>query len=125
MKLRMRGNALRLRLTRSEVEHIGAGGSVVETTAFPDGTRLAYELSPGSAFAAEQIPGDSGTTIRVTVPTDQAEHWAGSEEVGLTGQEPFQVGPLQVLIEKDFTCITPREGEEEIDTYPNPNAVAG
>ncbi len=125
MKLRIRGNTLRLRLTRSEVDAIGRGESVSETTAFPDGTTLQYRLVPGAVRHAGQKAGDSGFEITVEVPRDEASRWAESEEVGFSGEDAFEVGDLAVLIEKDFTCITPRAGEEELDTYPNPNIAAG
>ncbi len=125
MKLRMRGNTLRLRLTRGEVDAIGRGETVSESTAFPDGTTLQYRLVPGAVRQAGQQAGESGFEINVEVPRDEASRWADSDEVGFSGEDAFEVGELAVLIEKDFTCITPREGEEELDTYPNPNVAAG
>lgn len=119
----MRGNTLRLRLTRGEVDQIGRGEAVVETTEFPGHVTLQYLLVPGDARDAELIGSATGQTIRIEIPAQAAGSWATSDEVGFAGTEPFEVGPLAVLIEKDFTCITPREGEEELDTYPNPNAV--
>ena len=121
MKLRIRGNTLRLRLTRSEVDLIGQGEVVAEVTPFPDGSQLRYELVPGHAEEVSQTANDEGTTISVEVPKGRAATWAESDEVGFSGEDPFEVGALAVLIEKDFTCITPREGEEELDTFPNPN----
>ncbi len=125
MKLRIRGNTLRLRLTRSEVDAIGRGDAVSEATTFPDGTTLQYRLVPGAVRHAGQNAGDGGFAITVEVPRDEASRWAQSDEVGFSGEDAFEVGDLAVLIEKDFTCITPRAGEEELDTYPNPNIAAG
>ena len=76
MKLRIRGNTLRLRLTRGEVEAIGRGDAVSETTTFPDGTTLQYLLVPGAQRRAGQEASDSGFTITVEVPMDQATRWA-------------------------------------------------
>jgi hypothetical protein len=28
---------------------------------------------------------------------------------------------LQILVEKDFACLTPRKGEDDGDAFPNPN----
>ncbi len=123
MKLRIRGNTLRLRLTRSEVAQLGAGQSVREETPFPNGSVFAYELRPADICGAQQISQAAGTDIVVTVPESDATHWAQSDEVGFSGDGPFTVGTMEILIEKDFTCITPREGEEELDTYPNPNVA--
>lgn len=125
MKLRLRGDTLRLRLTRSEVEQIGAGRSVEEQTRFPDGSSLTYRLVAGEQDQAGVASGDTGQVMTIEVAADAAARWAASEVVGLHGDEPVQIGPLTVLIEKDFTCVTPRAGEEELDTYPNPNVAAG
>lgn len=120
MKLRIRGNTLRLRLTRSEVDRIGQGDVVEEVTAFPDGSEFCYRLVPGHSEEAMQSSNDAGHTITIEVPRGRAATWAESDEVGFTGDAPFQVGPLSVLIEKDFSCLAPREGDEELDTFPNP-----
>ena len=123
MKLRIRAETLRLRLTRSEVDRIASGETIEEVTPFPDGTSLTYALRPGAARGARQTSSAAGTRIDIEVPAAAASAWAQSLQVGFAGEDPFQVGPLMVLIEKDFTCITPRDGEEELDTFENPNAL--
>jgi hypothetical protein len=65
---------------------------------------------------------EDGHEVRIEVATNDAKSWANSDEVGFAGEEAFVVGDLEVLIEKDFACITPRSGEQELDTFPNPNA---
>ncbi len=121
MKLRLRADTLRLRLTRGEVEQIGQGQPVSEATHFPDGNVLSYALVPGERNGARLETSDTGQFVRIELDGHRARTWAGSDEVGFSGDTPFTVGALEVLIEKDFTCITPRDGEEELDTYPNPN----
>ena len=120
----MRGNTLRLRLTRSEVDAIGDGQTVAEATHFPGGSALRYALVPGRNYGA-RISNDSGDSqITIEVPTADGSKWATDEtQVGLTDDQPFTIDELEVLIEKDFTCVTPREGEEELDTFPNPNVA--
>ena len=103
---------------------IGAGQSVAEETRFPDGSLFKYELcttDEGDRCDAGQQSSDGVHIMQIKIPVGLASEWSGSDEVGLTGESAIQLGPLSVLIEKDFTCITPREGEEELDTYPNPN----
>ncbi len=124
MKLRIRANTLRLRLTRAEVASIENGHTVAEETQFPDGSVMRYEMVPGAHDDAALTTRDGALVLRVEVPADRARAWAGDEtEVGLYGEEAHAVGPLAVLIEKDFTCLAPRAGEEELDTFPNPNAA--
>ncbi len=125
MKLRIRADTLRLRLTRGEVDRIARGEAVEESTHFPDGSVLGYQLVPGELEAARQENTNSSQQIIVEIPAGPAAEWAScDDEVGFNGAEPFRVGPLTVLIEKDFECLTPRQGEEELDTYPNPNAAS-
>jgi hypothetical protein len=124
MKLRIRGNTLRLRLSQSEVDQIGRGQSVVETTTFPDGGQLQY-LIRTSEFQTNVVKsgGVLNTLIEVIVEKTVAERWVGSEEVGLYGATPLLVGSLELLVEKDFACINPRDGVEDKDSFPNPSSI--
>ncbi len=126
MKLRIRGNTVRLRLTRSEVDDAGSGRDIVEETQFPGGTVLRYRFSSGpERGAALSVDADGAHSLTITVPLFESKSWAEDEtKVGLSGAEPFRIDELEVLVEKDFTCVTPREGEEELDTFPNPNIAA-
>ena len=124
MKMRLRGSTLRLRLTRGEVDEIGAGDTIREETLFPGGQTLCYELAVGQSYGATLTTASDVTVVRIHVPQAQARAWAQSDEVGFAGEDPLAIDALEVLIEKDFTCITPRQGEEELDTFPNPNAMS-
>jgi len=122
MKLRIRANTIRLRLTRSEVDQLGRGDTVEESTAFPDGAVLKYSIEPGDGYAAGLQFNGSEVTVRVNVDSQAATDWAISEEVDLDSEALKSVGLLSVLIEKDFACLVPREGEQELDTFLNPSA---
>lgn len=123
MKLRVRANTLRLRLTRSEVDALARGETVWEATPFPDGSSFTYALVPtGSTVTASLRNDDGGSVVAVHVPAAAAREWAVSETVGLLGDGGLEVGPLHVLIEKDFDCLAPRPGDESMDTFPNPAA---
>ena len=124
MKLRIRGNTLRLRLSRSEVHLVGQGKEVEESTSFPGGGKLKYVLkqSPSKTSVVKTNIGDN-SCINVIVDQNKAKKWAKSEEVGLFGAEPLVLGSLELLIEKDFACLNPREGSEDSDSYPNPATV--
>ena len=41
--------------------------------------------------------------------------------MSLRGEQSLGDGTLSLLIEKDFKCLTPREGEDEYDGFANPN----
>lgn len=121
MKLRIKGNSLRLRLTQSEVTAVGRGNAVEEQTVFPGGAALIYRLSIAGTdrLAATYRPG----SVDITVPGALAAEWADTQMVSLTGEEPLPDGQaLTLLIEKDFECIEPKAGEDYSDAFPNPQA---
>jgi hypothetical protein len=53
-----------------------------------------------------------------------AKDWCNTELVSLQAEQ--LVGDsgemLSILVEKDFSCLMDRKGEDESDNYPNPNA---
>lgn len=113
MKLRIKGDTVRLRLTQSEVAAVADGEAVVETTSLPQPFTCALETwgeTIGAAFV--------GGRMTVNIPPAIALRWASTEEVSLRGRE----GGVEILVEKDFACLIPREGEEDPDAFPNPQA---
>jgi hypothetical protein len=89
----------------------------------PDGSQLCYTLMTGKKNDVQMHHEGDRVEIIVEIEAEKTNRWALSEQVSYSGDDPFHVGRLAVLIEKDFTCITPRAGEEESDTFPNPQAV--
>jgi hypothetical protein len=119
MKLRLQGNSVRLRLTRSEVERLRDTGIVEESVNFCGGEVLVYRLHSRTEPGPVQAGFRQGT-LTVSVPMDAAQAWAASKEVGVYAQS----GALAISIEKDFRCLTrPREGQE-LDAYPHPGEPA-
>lgn len=120
MKLRIRDNSIRLRLTRGEVEQLAREGAVASAVAFPGGTRLEYavECAPGVDVPAA---GYAGERLWVSLPEAQVREWAASDRVSLGGQQALGgAASLAILVEKDFECLTPRSGEDESDMFPHP-----
>ena len=120
MKLRMRGNSMRLRLLRAEVDALARGERVVESVGFAPGLRVEYAIAadPDSAQVRATL---DGACVTVFVPVAMAQQWAGSEVVGIEHDQAIDAGNmLQILIEKDFACLQPREGEEDNGTFINP-----
>jgi len=114
MKLRISGNSLRLRLTRSEVEEFASTGTY-ESSIDLVGGRLVYKLEKDADSASPSAMFSDGM-ITVSVPAYAADQWTGSEDVGI---EATHAG-LKIVIEKDFACLTPRPGEDTPDHYPHP-----
>ena len=113
MKLRIKGDTIRLRLTQSEVAAVADGDLVLETTSLSQPFTYALETSGETIGAAFE-----GGRMTVNIPHAVAARWAGTEEVSLRGRE----GGVEILVEKDFSCLVPREGEEDPDAFPNPLA---
>jgi len=122
MKLRIRGNSLRLRLKRGEVDQIAAGSSIVEETQFPNSV-LTYRLdvSENHEISASF---DRGSLV-ISLPKSRVSDWADSDEVSLSAEQKITgAGSLSLLIEKDFSCLEPghhRDGEDDEDTFPHPS----
>lgn len=125
MKFRVRDNSLRLRLSKSEVEAFGSTGRYSACTVFPNGMNLSYSLVRDEH--AEQLAAQfEGATVTVVVPATMAENWVESDAVGMSGSIPTGGGgTLDILVEKDFQCLTARPGEDEVDMYPHPGECTG
>jgi hypothetical protein len=124
MKIRIKGNSIRLRLSQIEVQLFDNEGIVKEETHFGMGnTQFLYALV--SDENAENINAVfQNNEIRVIVPEQLGNDWAKTDTVGISAKIPINEEQfLAVLIEKDFKCLTVREGEDESDNFPNPNEV--
>jgi hypothetical protein len=121
MKLRLRGDSIRLRLTQSEVRSIGDGTPVEETTSFAAGQAFTYALTHGHKVGATF----TGGRLEVSVPAEIARRWATSDEIGIEGEQDAGDGRvLRIMVEKDFACLKPREGEDQGDAFPHPDPKA-
>lgn len=122
MKLRLRGDSLRLRLTKLEVTTLRNQGWWQDaSTLGPDGgPRLVYRVESADAEkpALSFTPGTE-TIVTVMLPSSDVVIWAESSKVGLYFDAPWG---LKVAVEKDFHCLDPRRDEDESDNYHNPNA---
>ena len=111
MKLRIRGDSLRLRLTRSEVDAIGAAHSVSETMHLPDGSELGYTLAVGHSNNIDMRHEQGRVELLVTVETVQADRWATSEQVAyVIESEGIKICHLGFLNKEELSSIE----EEEI-----------
>lgn len=124
MKLRIRGNSIRLRLTRSEVEQFGDSGSIADAVEFGQGQEaFQYQLEVGSN--GEAGAKFEGSCMTVMVPRVDADQWVGSEQVGLEYLQPISMDEnLRILVEKDFACLAERPDEDDSDAFLNPFVLA-
>ena len=121
MKLRVRNNSIRLRLTQTEVADFIAHGTVEETIEFglTADKNLVYRLEQA---AVEIVRADFAEgKITISVPASQAENWAKTNQIGIKTEQDLGNGKmLKILIEKDFACLEPRAGEDEGEAFPHP-----
>jgi hypothetical protein len=118
MKIRIRGNSIRYRLTMSEVASFSASGLVEESTFFGD-TTFRYILKSTPAIDSLHATFENNT-IALWVPENDAKGWAASSRIGFSGTVALEKGgQLSLLLEKDFTCLD-ETGEDQSDNYPNP-----
>ena len=124
MKLRIKGPALRLRLTQGEIAALAEHGVVEECVPFAANTTLIYRLRRDPQVR-EIRAGYEGSVLEIRIPDGMAQHWCTSDLVTLTHLQPLPEGTLQITLEKDFACLTPRSGEDESDNFPHPEAQRG
>lgn len=125
MKVRIQGNSLRLRVSRSEVARLLSGDCLEETIYFaPDpAARFTFALQQESRVRRPAVH-YAGNRVTISIPPDQANAWDVSDEVGIAEEVALgDFGSLALLIEKDFACLD-RSEEGNQDTFPNPNAGA-
>ena len=116
MKIRIKGNSLRYRLTKSDILTLAQNGSINEQTDFV-GKSLIYALitTQGGVITAEFI----NNTITLFLPKIMVHKLVETEIIGFNGNS----GKLTLLVEKDFTCLDNVE-EDQSDNYPNPLAIS-
>ncbi|MGH9819808.1 MAG: DUF7009 family protein [Pyrinomonadaceae bacterium] len=121
MKLRIRGNSIRLRLTRSEIERFVKTGVVGETVEFGSPWPVFnYELNRSSTDDLIKARFEHNC-LSISIPVGEAENWIRTEEIGLEVMHPIGDNKfLRILVEKDFACLNPRANEDESDTFAHP-----
>lgn len=118
MKLRIHGNALRLRLNQAEVGQFSKTGWLEESVEFTPGATLSFGLESVSSLSAPRATYQNGS-LKIQVPAAAAKHWITSDQVEILGEQPVRDGKqLSILIQKDFTCI--HNPNPDPDAYPNP-----
>ena len=122
MKIRIKGNSFRIRLTRSEVDQFAETGYLEETTEFGSNS-FVYALQ-----SMEGIPGLEAdyeeNKMTMYVPSNIPAVWAKNETVGYENNMEIGDGKhLFLLLEKDFKCIDAPAHEDQSDNFENPSKV--
>jgi hypothetical protein len=125
MKLRIKGNSLRLRVSRPELARFLDGERVEETIHFTRAPEACLTYALATAEQLEPVRVQYGSQIvTVTLSEDQARIWGAESEVGVYSTlEIGAAGSLEAIIEKDFACLD-RSDEGNSDTFANPQVAA-
>jgi hypothetical protein len=103
MKIRIRGNTIRIRLEEDEISKISNGETVVNTTVFSPLDRLIFSISKWnlSVFGAEMKDG----ATHISIPSNLLESWTPNAEFSIEGvlENGLEKG-LKILIEVDLPC---------------------
>lgn len=119
MKLRIKGNSLRIRLTKTEVSTISTKGYLEEETNFGN-NKLLYVLQrvdEGNELSAAF----ESNKITMFVPLSLTKDWPMNNIISFDAH--MTVGEnksLYLLLEKDFVCLD-HTTEDQSDNYENPN----
>ncbi len=120
MKLRIRDNSKRLRLTQAEADTVRTAGIVKARVSLPGGDGLDYILESSSVTERPSARFTDGA-LTVMLPEADVMQWASTEQVSIAANETLDDGDLlRILVEKDFACLAPHEGEDESDMFPHP-----
>ncbi|MEO6547627.1 MAG: hypothetical protein ABIN94_06490 [Ferruginibacter sp.] len=121
MKIRIKGNSLRIRLSKPEVNKLALEGYLQELTIFTGQTLIyAVEASnSGEELTAEFID----NKITMYVPGDLLNDWPVNATVGFQSTMPLnKSNSLFLKLEKDFACIDATT-EDQSDNYENPGKI--
>ncbi len=114
MKIRIKGNSLRYRLTKSEVGQFAVTGYLEEVTNF-GAHALIYAVKSAATNLLTANFADNKITLYM--PEAMANEWTTSERVGFE----YRTDDFYLLIEKDFQCLD-NVAEDQSDNYANPMA---
>ena len=118
MKIRIKGNSLRYRLTKSEVENFFSTGYVEEKINFGNSV-LIYSLKKSEQDHLSALFDNNKITLYF--PSSFINKWINSDLTGFEYNLKMEGSdkPLYLLVEKDFTCLD-KTNEDQSDNYPNP-----
>lgn len=121
MKIRIRDNSVRFRLTKSEVLQLASKKRMESFTEIAEKTFVYKVLSKTNAAKMSIVFEADG--IILTVPDDLLKKWPSNDEIGFYGEQINKSGSLtKLMLEKDFVCLDETE-EDQSDNYENPRTV--
>lgn len=119
MKIRIKGNSIRIRLSKSEVALFAQEGYLEEKTDFGNNS-LSYAVKSTEDKTMSAQFNDNAITLMV--PQHLLQQWASTNLVSLEYNLPVNnENNLYLLLEKDFKCIDAVVTEDQSDYFENPS----
>ncbi|WP_419213665.1 DUF7009 family protein [Maribacter sp. X9] len=118
MKIRIKGDSIRFRLTQTEVKTLSENGRLFEHTNF-GAEQFSYGIVLNETIEHLQVSFNNGT-ITLSMPKYQGQSWHENDIITFDHTVKTTEGnELYLLLEKDFTCLD-NTIEDQSDNYPNP-----
>lgn len=119
MKIRIKGNTVRYRLSKTEVALLAKNGLLQEQTEFINNTLLySIKQTNEAALSADFY----NNNIVLYIPNNKLQEWAKTDQVGVDAHFNLPNGnELYLLLEKDFKCTDMDAKEDQSDYFENPH----
>ncbi|MDF2431638.1 MAG: hypothetical protein JWP44_1269 [Mucilaginibacter sp.] len=114
MKLRIKSDSIRYRLTRTNVNDLAEAGYIDDKVDF-GGQALTYAIKATEDNVLKSTYENNKITL--LIPRSMVIELQNTDKVGFENTS----GALHLLVEKDFTCLD-NVSEDQSDNYPNPLA---
>lgn len=115
MKIRIKHNSIRYRLTQSDVATLAKEKRISDSVDFGL-QQFIYELQVVDDYALSSTY--SNNTITVYIPQKMVTELVETDKVGFENERHLP----HLLVEKDFACLD-EVNEHQSDNYPNPLAA--
>lgn len=121
MKIRIKGNSVRFRLTKTEVQSLCERGISREKTTFNE-SNFVYAVKVSDKY--DNLHASFlNLGIILFLPQTILSDWYLNEQVGFYHSQTLESGQkLELKLEKDFVCMD-KTTENQSDNYPNPKMI--
>lgn len=121
MKVRIKGDSIRFRLTQTEVKTLSENGKIFESTNFGM-EQFTYGVVLDESITHLKATFSKGC-ITLTMPKLEGTAWYENDIITFDHTlKTSQGNELYLLLEKDFTCLD-NTIEDQSDNYPNPKLL--
>ncbi|TVZ16598.1 DUF7009 family protein [Maribacter sp. MAR_2009_72] len=118
MKIRIKGNSVRFRLTQSEVRTLSEHGEIYDSTNFGE-TEFKYGVVLDNKIHNLHTSFNNNCIV-LKMPSSIGKEWYSNDIITFDHTvETTKNQSLYLLLEKDFTCLD-NTIEDQSDNYPNP-----